>query len=113
MFRGADTSMNAMDEPAADWFCATFESMPSLVLINEYRKLVGPEIPMFLVHVGTGSACQATLYLPPSAGRVVQKINRSAKLLQLTQCEKPSAAGIQLLFGDDSELANYFPESVQ
>jgi len=103
----------SMDEQARDWFCVNFESMPSLVLINEYRKLVGSEIPMFFLHTGCGSGLQATLYLPPAATRIVQNINRNTKLPPLTPCDRPSAVGIKLLFGDDLELANYFPEPAE
>lgn len=96
-------------DPAGHWFRARFESLPNLALINEYRKLTGPSIPMFVVHVGAGSGLQTDLFLPPDATRLVQTINATSHLPPFTPCDRPGDAGIKLLFGDESDMAKYFP----
>jgi len=98
-----------MDEQPNDWFCAHFETPPDLDVLNEYRKLTGPTICMFIVHVGGGSALHADLYLPPDAARLVKKISADPQLPAFKSCPRPDDARIKLLFGDESDLRRYFP----
>ena len=103
---------SSVDDQSSTWFRAQFESLPNLTLINEYRKLTGPDAPMFLVHIGAGSGQQADFYLPPGSARLVQRINSKIPVPRFDPCERPSRVGIKLLFGDESEMEKYFSDSL-
>lgn len=86
--------------------------MPNLDALAEFRKLIGPSVPIFLLPKD-GSE-HITLFMPPveRSDRFIQRLSANGGLSPFLPCAKPIDRGrMKILFGDDADLDEYFPRT--
>jgi len=88
------------------WYCASFDAMPDLGMLNRCRKAPGGELPLFFVHNHVGAL---SLYVPPapSADTFVRVAEQCHHLPPFVPCVRPRGFALHVLFGSAHAAQRY------